>query len=218
MAGAPLEGIWRSTDLGGPVPVGRYTESWATGGAPMQAGTTLNAASWDGVTLGGAWSYSCATELTAAVLLDDSVDAQGFGTRTWRKTFSGGQVWLSGTGPWSTGDAQYTGPIVSYVEFETVTYVAFLPIAATTNIQASAMIIGYDTLCLGFTVGNGAKVGDSLSGATLPANYPALLTPSCSPSGVNGAWWNLAQLTLYITNCSVGTQADSWGGIKSLYR
>ena len=218
LAGAPLEGTWLSTDLGGPVPVGRYTESWATGGGAMLAGTTLNAASWDGVTLGGSWAYACATELSDAVLLDDLVNAQGYGTRTWRKTFSGGTIWLSGSGPWSTGDAEYTGPIVSYVEFETVTYVAFLPIAATTNVQATAMITGYDSVCLGFTVGNGAKIGDTLSGGTLPAGYPALLTTDCNPAGVNGAWWNLAQLTLYITGCSVGDEEQSWGGIKALYR
>lgn len=218
LAGAPLEGTWSSTDLGGPVPVGRYTESWGAGGGALLTGTMLNASSWDGSTLGGSWAYSCATELTDAVLIDDSVNAQGFGTRTWRKTFSGGTIWLSGSGPWSTGDPEYTGPIMSYVEFETVTYVAFAPIAATTNVQAQAMITGYETLCLGFTVGNGAKIGDSLTGGTLPANYPPLMAPGCNPGGVNGAWWNFAQLTLYITNCSVGTEEQSWGGIKSLYR
>lgn len=218
LAGAPLEGIWRSTDLGGPVPLGRYTESWETGGGAMQAGTILNASSWDGVLLGGSWAYSCATEPSAAVLLNDSVDALGFGSRTWHKTFVGGQIWLSGSGPWANGDAQYTGSIIAYEEFETVTYVAFLPIAATTNIQASATIEGYDSLCLGFTVGNGAKIGDTLAGATPPANYPALMVPGCNPGGVNGAWWNLAQLTLYITNCTVGDEDQSWGGLKTQYR
>ena len=217
MAGAPLEGAWSTTDLGGPVPLGRYTEGWAAGGGALLAGTVFNAASWDGITLGGMWAYSCAIEGTAAVLIDDSVNGTGFGTRTWRKTFTGGTIWLSGAGPWGNGDAQYTGSILSYVEFETITYVAFNAIAARTNVQATATIDGYDTVCLGFTVGNGAKISDT-AGGPAPANYPALLTTSCSPTAPNGAFWDFSQLTLYIANCSVGTEEHTWGSVKSLFR
>lgn len=217
LAGAPLEGAWSSTDLGGPVTLGRYTEGWEVGGAPMQAGTTFNAASWDGVTLGGLWSYSCAVEGDDAVLIDDSVDAMGFGSRTWKKTFNGGTIWLSGSGPWGNGDPSYTGSIISYVEYETLTYVAFTVIGARTNVQAMATIDGYGTTCLGFSVGNGAKISDTASGPP-PANYPALLTPSCSPTAPNGAFWDFAQLVLYIGGCEVGTEESSWSTVKSQYR
>jgi hypothetical protein len=216
LAGAPLEGAWNSTDLGGTVPLGRYTEGWGAGGGAMLAGTTFNAASWDGATLGGSWAYSCAVEGADGVLIDDAVNPQGFGTRTWKKTFTGGTIWLSGTGPWANGDASYTGSIISYVEYETLTYVAFNVIGARTNVQATATIEGYDTLCLGFTIGNGAKVSDT--GSPTPANYPALLTSGCSPTAPNGAFWNFAQLTLYITNCAVGTEESSWSSVKALYR
>lgn len=218
LAGAPLQGIWTSTDLGGTVPVGRYTESWEAGGGALEAGTILNASSWDGVSLGASWAYSCAVEQGDAVLLDDAVNAQGFGTRTWKKTFGGGAIWLSGNGPWANGDPEYTGQIIAYTEFETVTYVAFQPVAATTNVQASASIEGYDTICLGFTVGNGAKVGDTLGGGTLPAGYPPLMLSGCAPGGSNGAWWNFGHLTLYINDCAVGTEDLTWGAVKAQYR
>lgn len=214
LAGAPLTGAWSTTDLGGPVPLGRYTEGWTSGGA-MLAGTTLNAASWDGVTLGGMWSYSCATEGSDAVLISDSVVA-GNGTRTWLKTFSGGTIWLSGAGPWGNGDAYYTGAIDTYTEYETLTYIGGNVIAARTNVSAVASIDGYDTACLGFSVGNGAKVGDTTGG--MMANYPALLTTSCSPTAPNGAFWNFAQMTLYISTCAVGEETTSWSSMKAMFR
>lgn len=217
LAGAPLEGSWSSTDLGGPVPLGRYTEGWANGGGAMVAGTVFNAASWDGATLGGMWAYSCAVEGANAVLIDDSVNGAGFGNRTYKKVFNGGTIFLSGAGPWGNGDASYTGSILEYVEYETLTYVAFNVIAARTNVQATATIDGYDTSCLGFSVGNGAKISDTAS-APIPASYPALLTTSCSPTAPNGAFWNFSQMTLYIANCSVGTEEHSWGAVKALFR
>ena len=217
LAGAPLEGSWSTTDLGGPVPLGRYTEGWGAGGGALLAGTVFNAASWDGVTLGGMWSYTCAVEGANAVLIDDSVNIAGFGTKTWKKTFTGGTIWLSGTGPWGNGDPAYTGSIISYVEFETITYAAFNVIASRTNVQASATIDGYASQCLGFTVGNGAKISDT-AGGPAPANYPALLTTSCSPTAPNGAFWDFSQLTLYIAQCSVGTEDQSWSSLKALFR
>jgi hypothetical protein len=217
LAGAPLTGSWNSTDLGGIVPVGRYTEGWANDGGALLAGTVFNAASWDGVTLGDSWAYSCAVEANNAVLISDTVSGTGFGNRTWMKTFAGGTIWLSGAGPWANGDAEYVGSIIEYVEYETITYVAFNAIAARTNVSATASIDGYDSVCLGFTVGNGAKVSDTASGPA-PANYPALLTATCSPTAPNGAFWNLAQMTLYIANCSVATEEHSWGSVKALFR
>ncbi len=213
LAGAPLQGSWSSTDLGGIVPLGRYTEGWMAGGGALSAGTTFNAASWDGVSLGSSWSYHCSVEGGDAILIDDSVVA-GNGTRTWKCIFTGGTIWLSGSGPWGNGDPEYTGPILSYVEYETVTYVANVAIAARTNVQATARIDGYDSECLGFTVGNGAKVGDGLP----PANYPPLLYTDCSPTATDGASWDFSQLVLYIASCEVSTEDSSWGALKALYR
>ncbi|MBU2500324.1 hypothetical protein KJ682_03235 [bacterium] len=216
LAGAPLTGTWSSTDIGGTVPTGRYTEGWDAAGGAMLAGTTLNAASWDGAVLGASWAYSCAIETADAVLIDDSVIA-GNGTRTWKKVFHGGTIWLSGSGPWSTGDPSYTGQILSYVEFETLTYVGGNVIGARTNVTATATIDGYDWACLGFTVGNGTKRGDTDSGPVL-ADYPDALTTSCSSGASNAAFWDFTQLVLYIDNCTVDTEAQTWSNLKALYR
>ncbi len=130
VAGPPLDGNYESTDLGGPVHVGRYTEAWDPGGGALLAGTTLNAESWDGANLGTQWRYWCGSLINDGVLLTDNVDANGNGNRTYIKTFVGGFIWLSGAGPWANGDPDYPGTIDIYVEFETITYDAWIPVAA----------------------------------------------------------------------------------------
>ncbi len=50
------------------------------------------------------------------------------------------------------------------------------------------------------------------------ANYPALLTTSRSPTAPNGAFWNFAQMTLSIANCTVGEQPTNWSSLKALFR
>jgi hypothetical protein len=109
LAGPPLVGDYDSTDLGGLVYVGRYTEGWNSGGGALMSGTILNAASWDGAALATQWHYWCATEASDASLLIDNVNGSGNGNRTYMKTFEGGYIWLSGTGPWGNGDSNYPG-------------------------------------------------------------------------------------------------------------
>lgn len=110
IAGAPLPGNYQSTDLGGPIAVGRHTEGWATGGGAMLAGTTLTGQSWNGSALGTEWKYWCATEALPAVLQSDYTDAHGTGSRTWKKTFAGGYLWLSGGGHQHPGDRPLREP------------------------------------------------------------------------------------------------------------
>jgi hypothetical protein len=161
LAGAPLNGDYQSTDLGGPIDVGRYTEGWDVGSGAMLAGTTFNAGSWDGANFGAMWRYTCGTLLNDATLLVDNVDVNGNGNRTYMKTFVGGTIWLSGTGPWGNGDAEYSGPIGSYVEFETVQYSAWERTGVVTNVQATASFDGYDGMCVAFSVANGTEVGST---------------------------------------------------------
>lgn len=216
-AGAPLTGAYQSTDLGGPVYVGRYTEGWASGGGAIQAGTTLNAASWDGLTLASQWHYWCATETSNAMLLVNTVNASGNGNRTYMKTFDGGYIWLSGSGPWANGDADYPGAIMDYKEFETITYSNWVPIAAVTNVQALASFNAYPGSCMTFYIGNGTRISTTDLGQPAPANYPGFLDPSCNPTYSLGACWDFTSVTLSITDCSVGTKSTTWGGIKSMF-
>lgn len=217
LAGPPLNGDYDSQDIGGPLYVGRYTEAWDAGGGAIQAGTTLNAESWDGSMLGTQWRYWCATEAGSAVLLVNNVNSSGNGNRTYMKTFDGGYIWLSGTGPWANGDPDYFGVIDSYTEFETITYTSWVPIAAVTNVQAVAHFNDYPQLCMSFYIGNGTRVATTEIGESLLADYPDLLDPGCNATRTYGADWDFTSVTLSIVDCAVGTEEATWGAIKQLY-
>lgn len=217
LAGPPLNGDYDSQDIGGPLYVGRYTEGWDAGGGALLAGSTLNAESWDGSMLGTQWRYWCSTESGDAVLLVDNVNASGNGNRTYMKTFEGGYIWLSGSGPWANGDPDYFGVIDNYTEFETITYSNWVAIAAVTNVQAVAHFNDYPQLCMSFYIGNGTRVATTANGETIPAGYPDLLDPDCNATRVDGAAWDFTSVTLSIVDCAVGTEEATWGAIKQLY-
>jgi len=216
-AGPPLNGVYQSTDLGGPVQLGRYTESWMGAGMPLAMGNTLNAQSWDGMNLGAEWKYYCGFVVMSQLLVS-TVDGSGNGNATYMKTFSGGYSWLNGTGPWANGDVDYPGFITSYVEFETITYQSFQRIAAVSNVQASAQFDNYPSSCMTFAIGNMAEMGNTDTGMK-PANYPGFLDPNtCDPTVTFGGWWDMFTLTLTISGCTVDTQDSTWGSVKSIYR
>ncbi|MCU0639993.1 MAG: hypothetical protein MUF59_09000 [Candidatus Krumholzibacteria bacterium] len=215
----PLEGAYDSQDLGGQVFVGRYTEGWDAGGGALNAGTVLNAESWDAgtTTLGSQWRYWCSTEGANAVLLINTVNGLGNGNRTYMKTFNGGYIWLSGSGPWANGAPEYYGTIDNYVEFETITYSNWVPIAAVTNVQAQAHFDDYPATCMTFYIGNGSRVATTALGDPVPANYPEFLDTSCSPTRSEGACWDFFTITLSVVGCVTAAEETSWGAVKSMY-
>ncbi len=218
LAGPPLDGVYDSTDLGGPVELGRYSESYLAPNGSLDPGTTLNAQSFDGTNLGLQWHYWCSTQVTAPVLLVDNVNANGDGNRTYMKTFVGGYIWLNGTGPWANGDPDYPGIITTYTEFETIQYVNWVRVAAVTNIQASGKFDAYPAECLTFGVGNGSEVGSTDFGDMKPATYPELLQQStCDPGMPYGGWWDFFTITLTITGCTTPVEEATWGSIKAIY-
>jgi hypothetical protein len=221
-AGPPLPGVYSSTDIGGVIPPGRYSEGWSSpgpGGA-LLAGATLNCGSWDGLNFAQVWRYHCATQLTNAVLIQDNLDANGNGQRTWKCTYSGGTFWLSGTGPWANGDPDYPGVFDSYIEFETEIYANWIVVGAVTNVQASAHFDNYPTVCMTYGIGSGQRVGTTDLGQVEPPTYPPFLQAvTCAPIMPQGAWWNMNGVTLVITSgCTVPTRASTWGALKTLYR
>jgi len=220
IAGPPLDGIYKSVDVGGVISTGHYTEAWEAGGGALMPGTTLNAESWDGSNLGLEWKYWCATINIAPTLLIDSVNpVTGNGNRTYMKQFNGGYIWLSGTGPWANGDVDYPGTIDTYVEFETIQYANWVPVHAISNVQATAHFDNYPETCMNFAVANGVEVGSTDSGGMKPAEYPDFLQAmTCSPVLTLGAWWDMKDLSLAITGCSVPVEEMSWGAIKSHYK
>lgn len=218
LAGPPLNGVYPSTDIGGDVYTGRYMETYDTPEGAILPGTTLHAQSWDGMNLGQQWSYQCGIMTSAPVLVSDMVNANGTGSRTYMKTFVGGSIWLSGTGPWGNNEAEYSGPILDYVEFETIQFLNFERIHAVTNISATASIDGYSDSCLAFTVGNGVEIGSTDFGNPIPATYPAMHDANCDPVVALGAWWDFMTLSLYIDSCVVSTDETTWDSVKSFYR
>jgi hypothetical protein len=217
LAGPPLAGSYNSTDIGGSVLVGRYTEGWAAGGGGLLTGATLNCASWDGFSLGTQWRYWCGTQVSNSVLLINTVNAQGNGNRTYASTYVGGYFWLSGTGPWANGDAAYPGVMDSYVEYETIQYSNWNQIGAITNVQMSAHFDNYPEACMSYNMGNGLRVSDTNLGQPAPANYPQFLDTNCNSGPTEGAGWNFFTITLTIVDCSVGSEETTWGAVKSIY-
>ncbi|UCF04843.1 MAG: hypothetical protein JSV33_13095 [bacterium] len=218
LAGPPLDGDYQSVDLGGLVYTGRYTEGWDAGGNPTTAGTVLNAESWDGAALATQWRYWCGAEISDAVLLVDNVNpTTGNGNRTYMKTFIGGYIWLSGSGPWANGDPDYYGTIDNYTEFETIQYSNWIPIAAVSNVQAIAHFDDYPEQCMTFYIGNGTRIASTEAGDPIPPDYPDLLDTDCNPTRTEGAFWDFFSVTLSISGCDVSTEEATWGAIKSMY-
>lgn len=217
-AGPPLNGTYQSTDLGGTLQLGRYSEGFAAPGGGVTPGVTYNAQSWDGTTLADQWWYYCGTMVSPPMLLIDTVDGNGNGNRTYMKTFVGGFVWLSGTGPWANGDPDYTGIVDSYTMFETIAYTNWNRIAAVFNIDATGHFDDYTPSCLSFAIGNGSQVGSTDWGDMPPADYPPLLEMgTCNPVAPFGTWWNMHTLTMTIKGCTVPVEETSWGAVKSMY-
>lgn len=221
-AGPPVSGIYTSTDIGGNVPPGRYSEGWDTGGADggaLLTNATLSCGSWDGTNLGLVWRYTCATQLTDAVLIQDNVDGSGNGQRTWMCTYSGGTFWLSGTGPWAGGDPDYPGVFDSYIEYETEMYAGGVVIGVVTNVQTIAHFDNYSETCMDYSISNGVRLGSTDLGQVEPANYPPFMQAgTCLPVAPQGAWWDMNGMTLRITGCEVSVQESAWGKVKTLYR
>jgi hypothetical protein len=218
-AGPPLNGTYQSTDLGGPLDLGRYSESFAAPGGGLDPGVVYNAQSFDGAALGLQWSYSCGLMVAPPMLLIDNVNpSTGNGNRTYMKTFVGGTIWLSGSGPWANGDPEYTGIVDSYTVFETVMYNSWQRVAAVFNVDATAHIDGYASQCMTLGIGNGTQIGSTDWGQTKPSDYPDLLEQGpCAPGAAYGGWWDMATITMTISGCSVPVEETTWGAIKALY-
>ncbi|MFQ5511189.1 MAG: hypothetical protein ACE5EO_05005 [Candidatus Krumholzibacteriia bacterium] len=216
-AAAPLDGVYNSTDLGGTIPVGRYTESWTMPNGYLMTGNTVKAESYNGV-LGTVWRYECPSIAFAPMLIVDTVNpVTGNGNQTWMKTYTGGTFWLSGTGPWANAEPEYTGVVDTYVEFETIIFSSFNRVGAVSNVQATGHFNGFPGSCVSFAVGNGAWMSDTGIMAKPPGFPPFLQKDTCTPTAVMGSWWTVSALTLTISGCAVPVEESTWGAIKSLY-
>jgi hypothetical protein len=210
----PVPGTYNSIDLGGPVLLGRGTQSWV---APLNAahgvGDVLNSASWNGAALGTQWSFSCAVQAAAQTVTDHRI--AGTGTVVFDNTFNGGTFFLSKTGPWSDGIHDLAGTLGATHVIATVQYVNNQPVGSRLNIDSAGLFDG-SQCTLTFAIANGIGLGDTDSGA-LPANYPAFLAPDCSPTRVFGSWGDASQITFRV-DCPVPVHSTTWGRVKAIYR
>jgi hypothetical protein len=211
MAAAPLDGTYKSLD--GDMEVGKFSESWY-GGGQGQIGNTVHSMSYD-ITgaAGGEWRIWCPSLAAEPLLIADNRDASGTGQVEYQSTYDGGYFWLTGSGLWGGGDADYTGYFTSYIHNTTFIFFNNVPISYTTNAQMEGFFDGYCKCIL--VVANGASVGNGAQ----PTDFPPFLEPSCGENtGLTGEWGDVADITMTIYECASSTEKSSWGAIKSLYR
>ncbi len=210
---APLDGVYTST--GGDLLRGRFSESWV-GGMRDEVGNTVHAESWNGVALGSQWEVSCATIAAPPVLIEDRVDENGNGHRTYHALYGGGRFRLAGSGPWGNGDAFYGGEIAHYSHTTTYQYRGSELTSSVVNVQFAGHFDGYPQ-CMQVTIANAVGLG---WGEQLRA-YPMFLDGGAGceeDASMAGEWGDIHSMTLVIRNCSTPTEHASWGTLKNLYR
>lgn len=213
LAGPPQSGVYTSSDLGGSVLTGRFSESWP-GGAALEVGNTINAMSWDGGTLGTQWFVRCASVAVPPMQISDTRDGNGTGEVTWQAEYGGGNFWLGNSGPW--GDEDYTGVINTFSVTTTYQYVMGQILGIRSNLTMTGVFDGYGS-CMEYMITNTAVVGDTDSGP-LPGDYPPFLTSSCVAGGSQGAWGSVTDIAMQIYgSCVVPVEEASWGAIKARY-
>ncbi len=217
LAGPPNNGTYTSTDIGGSMLPGRYSEYWF--GAPLAVNNTLNEESWNGSALGTEWHWYCPW-ITGKVLLVNTVNGAGNGNKIWRVTYTGGYCVIYNTGPWGGTDPSYTGDINSWVAIVTETYSAFVEVGTTRNHNANATIQGYGEDCMTLDVTNIEKLGDTATDGPLPANFPVFWNwIGCAPTTGSGEWGDVDSITFVILGCpTIGVSESSWGAVKAMYR
>ncbi len=215
-AQAPVDGTYKSTDLGGQMQTGRVSESWTIPTGYNTAGNVINVRSWDGSVMGGQWWVACATLNLAPSLIFDTVDENGNGFRSFVLSYSGGSAWL-GNGPWNGGLSDYPALIEEYTEVVTLQYFGNSVVGANSNVSFEARFTGFPNSCVGFAIGNRVEVGNT-DGSTLPADYPEFFDSSCSSTPTLGSWGYVSGLTITVANCTtVPVSEKSWGAVKAMY-
>lgn len=220
LAGPPINGTYTSTDIGGQMLPGRYSESWF--GGKLMINNTLHEASWDGASLGQQWRWYCPWVSAAPVLLVNTVNGIGNGIKMWRVTYSGGYMWLDGganpANQWSSGDPFYTATVNTWIAIVTETYANFVEVGTVRNHNSTATFDGYNNQCMNLAISNLEKLGDTTMGP-LPVNFPLHIDNNCQNTNGPGEWGDVDSITFTVSGCeTVGTQTKSWGAVKAMYR
>jgi hypothetical protein len=169
-AGPPANGTYTSTDIGGAMLPGRYSESWFP--TKLSVNNTLNEASWDGSTLGGQWHWYCPWIVAPPTLLLNTVNGLGKRHQDLESDLRGRLLLAGRCGPWAGGDAVYTANITTWNAIVTETYASFVEVGTVRNHDASATFNGYNSECMSISVTNNEKTGIRTTSPPLPAGYP----------------------------------------------
>lgn len=218
LADPPIPGVYTSTDLAGPMLTGRYSESWTAASGQLQIGNATNKLSWDGAILGTQWWMYCAELTVPPLLITDTVDGNGNGTRVYQSDYTGGLCILAGNGPWGNAtEPSYTAPYTGYSEINTYLFSNNVIVSVISTVNLDAQFLGFDD-CMSLSISNQEQLG-STDGGPLPPNFPGFINPAtCVPTRTLGSWGNSFEFTLVILgSCTVPTEENSWGGIKALY-
>jgi len=217
-AAPPADGIYTSTDLGGQMLLGRYSESWDVPDGRLQMGNTANKLSWDGATLGTQWQLYCTRIANPPVLITDTVDGSGNGFREWLVVYVGGYLVLDGNGPWGDGsEPVYNASLQTYQEIKSFQYSNHQIVQGISNVSIQAEFQGFDDACVAISILNQEELGSTDSEA-FPPDYPAFLMPgTCDPARTLGSWGEVDEITLIVIGCTVPVKEVTWGAIKSHY-
>ena len=217
LAGCPLQGTY--TSAAGEMLNGRAAESWP-GGIPGDLGNTVLANSWDDVELGAQWQLNCVEICVAPVLTENTVDEFGNGHHIYFTQYCGGEIVLTGDGqPWYNGDALYTAAVVEASFTVTVEIEGGVPVSHVSVIDILGDVLDCTGVCIELNVTNAVQAGEGV-GTDFPAGYPLPHTPvTCTEDGsLLGTWWDISDITMLISGCTVPTVERNWGEVKSLYR
>lgn len=208
---APATGTYNSTDIGGLMLPGRFSESFM-GPGPGQLGNTIHAQSYDGG-LGTQWSLGCVSIAAPPTLIGDTRDGSGTGEVTYVTDYDEGTFFLDRSGPWGDGIEDYTGIVFVFRNTSTHLYANGQLIGVRSNVTISGMFDGYAD-CMTFAISNSATTGSTASGGA-PADYPAFMDDFCAFTPEAGAWGTVPTITLTINGCSVDETDSSFGTLKS---
>jgi hypothetical protein len=223
-AGYPLlNGTYKT--LFGTIDPGRATESMPYDFGEGIDGNMLDAGSWDGALLGANWRVTCAQKSGPAVLLSDITNGN-LRQMTYLTPYSGGLIWLSGTGAWAAGGAPfYEGVLTSLAVTAVKQYLDGQLVSVVSNINFVGDFPGPEgspAQCFVMDISNAQLVGMTGNpGLPPPAGvWPVFLGPlDCGLTGAHGTYWNVSDVTLSIIgNCTVPTRVTTWGRVKTLYR
>jgi hypothetical protein len=207
----PLVGTYKTL-------TGQLLNGYATVSQPVPGATGLNtpgdiidAQSYNG-TLGTQWKVTCPVAGASTLVFDGVVG--GNGQRIFNTPYLGGQLWLAGSGPWGTGDPQYTGGFSSFSVTTVQQWSNNAIVGIVANVNFTGMLDGYAN-CFTMSISNAEFVGFDAG-----APYPPVLGPgSCDVPGTFSSDWNVHDITFTLSGpCAVNAKQPTWGHLKGIYR